>query len=182
MFDQQRNHTAVCSCVLWTRNNVLLLISMMIKFKVCMVYIVYKYTKCYNIHMSMVSCQKGPTRHAYAWQIGPFWQDTLDIGCWKLLCHGKIPYCVSPLFGYYGLRSLFNISNIRSRMPCLGPFADTAPEMKDILETKENCSHFTKCSIIWIWHFILTNATMMRYIVQWDQFSYYCLIKSRVIL
>ena len=28
--------------------------------------------------MSMVSCQKGPTRHAYAWQIGPFWQDTLD--------------------------------------------------------------------------------------------------------
>ena len=27
----------------------------------------------------MVSCQKGPTRHAFAWQIGPFWQDTLDI-------------------------------------------------------------------------------------------------------
>ena len=22
--------------------------------------------------------QKGPTRHAYAWQIGPFSQDTLD--------------------------------------------------------------------------------------------------------
>ena len=30
-------------------------------------------------HMSMVSCQKGPTRHAYAWQIGPFWQDALDV-------------------------------------------------------------------------------------------------------
>ena len=29
-------------------------------------------------NISMVSCQKGPTRHAYAWQI-PFWQDTLDI-------------------------------------------------------------------------------------------------------
>ena len=27
----------------------------------------------------MVSCQKGPTRHAYAWQIGPFLQDTLDM-------------------------------------------------------------------------------------------------------
>ena len=27
----------------------------------------------------MVSCQKGPTRHAYAWQIGPFWQDTLKM-------------------------------------------------------------------------------------------------------
>ena len=26
----------------------------------------------------MVSCQKGPTRHAYAWQIGLFWQDTPD--------------------------------------------------------------------------------------------------------
>ena len=30
-------------------------------------------------HKSMVSCQKGPTRHAYAWQIGPFWQNTLEI-------------------------------------------------------------------------------------------------------
>ena len=29
-------------------------------------------------HMSMLSCQKGPTRHASAWQIGPFCQDTLD--------------------------------------------------------------------------------------------------------
>ena len=29
--------------------------------------------------ISRVSCQKSPTRHAYAWQIGPFWQDTLDI-------------------------------------------------------------------------------------------------------
>ena len=35
---------------------------------------------------------KGPTRHAYAWQIGPFWQDILDVWyvfddiddvCWK---------------------------------------------------------------------------------------------------
>ena len=34
-------------------------------------------------HKSRVSCQKGPTSHAYAWPIGPFWQDTLDI---YLLC------------------------------------------------------------------------------------------------
>ena len=27
----------------------------------------------------MISSQKGPNRHAYAWQIGPFWQDTLDM-------------------------------------------------------------------------------------------------------
>ena len=31
--------------------------------------------------ISIVSCQKGPTSHVYAWQIGPFWQDTLDICC-----------------------------------------------------------------------------------------------------
>ena len=30
-------------------------------------------------HMSMVSCKKAPPRHAYAWRIGPFWQDTLDV-------------------------------------------------------------------------------------------------------
>ena len=29
--------------------------------------------------ISMASCQKGSTRHAKAWQIGPFWQDTLDM-------------------------------------------------------------------------------------------------------
>ena len=27
----------------------------------------------------MVSCQKGPTCHVHARQIGPFWQDTLDM-------------------------------------------------------------------------------------------------------
>ena len=31
----------------------------------------------------MVSCQKGPTRHAYTWQIGPFRQDTLEV--WNYL-------------------------------------------------------------------------------------------------
>ena len=31
------------------------------------------------IHISMVSCQKGPTRQAYTWQIGPFRQDTPDM-------------------------------------------------------------------------------------------------------
>ena len=31
------------------------------------------------VDISMIFCQKGPTRHAHAWQIGPFWQDTLDI-------------------------------------------------------------------------------------------------------
>ena len=34
---------------------------------------------CLAPRISRVSCKKGPTRHAYAWQIGPFWQDTLDL-------------------------------------------------------------------------------------------------------
>ena len=37
--------------------------------------------------ISRISCQKGPTRHAYAWQIGPFWQDTLDICLYSCNSH-----------------------------------------------------------------------------------------------
>ena len=42
-------------------------------------YLFSQITATYFKSMSRVSCQKGPTRHAYAWQIGPFWQDTLDV-------------------------------------------------------------------------------------------------------
>ena len=44
--------------------------------------ICFKQFHLYLIHtdlISMVSCQKDPARHAYAWQIGPYWQDTLDM-------------------------------------------------------------------------------------------------------
>ena len=34
---------------------------------------------------SRVSCKKGPTRHADAWQIGPVWQDTLELSWGTLL-------------------------------------------------------------------------------------------------
>ena len=44
----------------------------------------------------MVSCQKGPTRHAYAWQIGPFWQDTLEL--WGMCCECSV-WHVSSLHG-----------------------------------------------------------------------------------
>ena len=43
----------------------------------------------HQAYISMVSCQKGPTRHAYALQIGPFWQDTLDI--WPILTVIELP-------------------------------------------------------------------------------------------
>ena len=39
-----------------------------------------------KIYNSMVSCQKGPSHHAYAWQIEPFWQDTIELWTyWALL-------------------------------------------------------------------------------------------------
>ena len=46
-------------------------------------------------YISRVSCQKGPTRHAYAWQIGPFWQDTLDMSitrCDSFVVHSVISH------------------------------------------------------------------------------------------
>ena len=42
----------------------------------------------------MVSCQKGPTRHAYAWQIGRFWQDTLDISNLHVPFSKQIMHCI----------------------------------------------------------------------------------------
>ena len=30
--------------------------------------------------------KKGPTRHAYEWRVGPFWQDTIDISL-RLICY-----------------------------------------------------------------------------------------------
>ena len=56
----------------------------------------------------MVSCQKGPTRHAYAWQIGPFWQDTLDTS--PLLINHEVfilsiwrtwPHCNTKSYFYF---------------------------------------------------------------------------------
>ena len=35
----------------------------------------------------MASCQKSPTRHACAWQIGPYWQDTLNISHYHPYSH-----------------------------------------------------------------------------------------------
>ena len=51
----------------------------------------------------MVSCQKGPTGHAYAWPIGPFWQDTLKIWqasrqhCSSVACQGVIKTIIQTL-------------------------------------------------------------------------------------
>ena len=62
-------------------------------------YYYYYYYYYYNIIqlMWMVSCQKGPTGHAYAWQIRLFWQDTLEL---------SVPHQTFPL----------NIAVLLSRM------------------------------------------------------------------
>ena len=45
----------------------------------------------------MVSCQKGPTHHVYAWLIGPFWQDTLDMHV-LVIRNGKYTFDVVIVF------------------------------------------------------------------------------------
>ena len=44
----------------------------------------------------MVSYQKGPTCHAYAWKIGPFWQDTIDIAFFLLYAVDSIAVLLEP--------------------------------------------------------------------------------------
>ena len=39
----------------------------------------YKLSAWCNNRVSRVSCQKGPICHAYAWRVGPFWQDTIGM-------------------------------------------------------------------------------------------------------
>ena len=55
------------------------------------------HTVCYVTLISMVSCQKGPTRHAYAWQIGPF---------------GRIPSISSHTLCLRKNRNIFPFSSI----------------------------------------------------------------------
>ena len=62
---------------------------------------------CIDVN-SMVSCQKGPTRHASAWQKGPIWQDTLELlTSHKLIGNKKLHFiatatscrsCIGKLF------------------------------------------------------------------------------------
>ena len=69
----------------------------------------------------MVSCQRGPTRHAHAWQIGPFWQDTLEIWVTSVhACHsssllthpGGIKQCLVALWAV----GLFAVCDIRPKL------------------------------------------------------------------
>ena len=50
----------------------------------------------------MVSCQKGPTRHTYAWQIGPFWQDIPSMyAYWTNVVSGESRVWKSIIYGRY---------------------------------------------------------------------------------
>ena len=59
-------------------------------------------------HISRVSCQRGPTRHANAWQIGPFWQDILNM--WEMSPNGS--YGDTHIYVY-------DINSTNSRMLCI---------------------------------------------------------------
>ena len=66
-----------------------------------------------DVLMSMASCQKGPTRHAYAWQIGPFWQDTFDV--WY--CMHVFRHAVHPKTTYMSRFVIFVVVIDRSIFP-----------------------------------------------------------------
>ena len=60
---------------------------LLLKLKLCELIVLTIHT-----HNSMVSCQKGPTRNVYAWQIGPFCQDTLE------LLYSSVPSAVVAVY------------------------------------------------------------------------------------
>ena len=73
----------------------------------------------------MASCQKGPTRHAYAWQIGPFWQNTIDIcnGDTRTVLIERIQYIVSGWWpgndSNLGIGSHYQYINVIIYMPIM---------------------------------------------------------------
>ena len=82
---------------------------------------------CFNTayFISMLSCQKGPTRHAYAWHIGPFRQDTIDIWIPVNLCKSNpsdqacvyVPYSTIRFRGnLHSGTGLHDIVNTDSRL------------------------------------------------------------------
>ena len=58
-------------------------------------------SKLRGIHMSRVSCQKDPTRHAYAWQIRPFWQETLDVRSYGTLQQNVSTNLFDDIYGHF---------------------------------------------------------------------------------
>ena len=76
---------------------------------------------CRFIQRWRVSCQRGPTRHAYAWLIGPFWQDTLEIKPNDFSCHiAKWRHCTVLIIKspqYTGGDFMFLYRFIRRRRP-----------------------------------------------------------------
>ena len=56
----------------------------------------------------MVSCQKGPTCHTYAWQIGPFWQDTFDM---RLFAQLSPVQCLTTILTITGLLWIWALVN-----------------------------------------------------------------------
>ena len=65
---------------------------------------------------SRVSCQKGPTRHAYAWLIGPFWQDTFELYKWPYRYPNKWVFTdiFIPNVVFFSNKSIIN----KNHSPC----------------------------------------------------------------
>ena len=89
--------------------------------------------------ISIVSCQKGPTRDDYAWQIGPFWPDTLDI------CQA-----MSILHKIY---AAMWIQLVMDRISLFDYFVqDCCISIANALEIQQSCTKPSVCCRLCSWH------------------------------
>ena len=82
-------------------------------------------TKCHPqaSYTSRISCQEGPTRHAYAWQIRPFWQDTLDM-CLVLVRYQKMTARNRERTVIHWMIKAAILQRFDDRSPCGNPFCN----------------------------------------------------------
>ena len=107
-------------------------------------------------HTSRVSCQKGPTRHAYIRQIGPFWQGILDMTMEHYICNNSLSFSIYSVFRelmfdnsmsvvtvyvILTLDSCFNWLSIGLH-PDKGAFSGVAHNLLANLKTWFNCRNF----------------------------------------
>ena len=108
------------------------------------------HTSQIETHISRVSCQKGPTRHAYAWQIGPFWQDTLDIAVRRLVtwcpaCSMSLSFTMTTLLNFKQNMAPSRGRRIAYTQGCLITFywsIYTADTFKDFTVPERNSNVF----------------------------------------
>ena len=70
-------------------------------------------------YITRVSCQKGPTRHAYAWRIGPFWQV-------PSISNNRFLICKKPCVMWFQVATFPQTGHMEEGLPLL----DTAGSLR----------------------------------------------------